>query len=491
MDILVYDEGKWTPSTLAEAGCSATGHTHSYLPLGGGIMTGNITLPTVSSTAGILKGHIGGLNLQSNRGGDMGILGTFNGGSTFGFQLYGYNGGYGFLTHAWGSWDIKKIISGNMYLNNNLTYYLNPPSNSHFNTISVAGTATFDGEILGTAITLNVGSPLRFTSQGTGTYNRTVMYHGQNSTSGNDINGVMWEMGRLTDSSSAEIRKFAIGDRGGGIHWIVDGTGNTIQDGGATFGGMVGAGTTPSFPIHAYASSGSTAVRAQIGSAYIDLYPHSGWNHILGNAPKFYFDKEIRVDTGLIGSYNEDLQLRTAGTTRLTLSTSTGSAVFTGSVTTTKSTTMTPRWDNAFYVLQSQHWYGHDGSQGMYLGESGNTIYIRGTILGYKDITAYYSDSRLKDFHGVIENPLDKVMKLNGYYWTENEKAKELGYNNDRMQVGVSAQEIEKVLPELIKDAPIGHGYKTIDYGKITPLLIEAIKELKNEINQLKGINNG
>ena len=152
---------------------------------------------------------------------------------------------------------------------------------------------------------------------------------------------------------------------------------------------------------------------------------------------------------------------------------------------------MSPRWDNAFYVLQSQHWYGHNGSQAMYLGESGNDIHTRGTILGYKDITAYYSDSRLKDFHGVIENPLDKVMKLNGYYWTENEKAKELGYNNDRMQVGVSAQEIEKVLPELIKDAPIGHGYKTIDYGKITPLLIEAIKELKNEINQLKGINNG
>jgi hypothetical protein len=82
-------------------------------------------------------------------------------------------------------------------------------------------------------------------------------------------------------------------------------------------------------------------------------------------------------------------------------------------------------------------------------------------------------------------------MKLNGYYFTENAKAKELGYSNDRMQVGVSAQEIEKVLPELIKDAPIGHGYMTIDYSKLTPLLIEAIKELKNEINQIKGINNG
>ena len=43
-------------------------------------------------------------------------------------------------------------------------------------------------------------------------------------------------------------------------------------------------------------------------------------------------------------------------------------------------------------------------------------------------------------------------------------------------------------MPELIKDAPIGHGYKTIDYGKLTPLLIEAIKELKMEINELKGI---
>jgi hypothetical protein len=80
------------------------------------------------------------------------------------------------------------------------------------------------------------------------------MYHGQNSTSGNDTNGVMWEMGRLTDSSSAEIRKFAIGDRGGGIHWIVDGTGNTIQDGHAHFDGIVNATGTGSWigRNHAY-----------------------------------------------------------------------------------------------------------------------------------------------------------------------------------------------------------------------------------------------
>ena len=105
-----------------------------------------------------------------------------------------------------------------------------------------------------------------------------------------------------------------------------------IEYGNATFGGMVGAGIAPSYPVHAYASSGSTAVRAQIGSAYIDLYPHGSWNHIIGSSAKFYFNKEIQVDSGLIGSYNEDLQLRTQGTTRLTLSNSTGNATFGGKV---------------------------------------------------------------------------------------------------------------------------------------------------------------
>ena len=117
-------------------------------------------------------------------------------------------------------------------------------------------------------------------------------------------------------------------------------------------------------------------------------------------------------------------------------------------------------------------------------------LQTNGEFTATGDIIAYYSDARLKDFHGVIENPLDKVMKLNGYYFTENERAKELGLENDRMQVGVSAQEVKEVLPELIKSAPLneanGTDYMTINYGKLTPLLIEAIKELKNELNKLK-----
>jgi hypothetical protein len=132
-------------------------------------------------------------------------------------------------------------------------------------------------------------------------------------------------------------------------------------------------------------------------------------------------------------------------------------------------------------------------------------LHVSGQILATDNITAFYSDERLKDFAGRIPNALDKVNLLSGYYFKGNNKAKEFGFDNDKMQVGVRAQEVEKVLPEIVDLAPFdtelnenkekvsksGENYKTVQYEKLIPVLIEAIKELSEEIKILKQkINN-
>ena len=116
-------------------------------------------------------------------------------------------------------------------------------------------------------------------------------------------------------------------------------------------------------------------------------------------------------------------------------------------------------------------------SLGVNTAASGTAGEIRAT----NNITAFYSDSRLKDFEGPIESALDKVKALTGYYFKENEVAKSLGYDNDKRQVGVSAQEVEAVLPEVVTEAPIDKKYLTVWYEKLVPLLIEAIKELDDK----------
>ena len=75
---------------------------------------------------------------------------------------------------------------------------------------------------------------------------------------------------------------------------------------------------------------------------------------------------------------------------------------------------------------------------------------------------------------------------LNGYYYSGNDVAKSLGYQGDERQVGVSAQEVKNVLPEIVTSAPISDNYYTVWYDKLAPLFIEAIKELKAKIEDLK-----
>lgn len=108
-----------------------------------------------------------------------------------------------------------------------------------------------------------------------------------------------------------------------------------------------------------------------------------------------------------------------------------------------------------------------------------------GEIRATNNITAYYSDDRLKERLGLIENAIDKVCSLTGFYYQANDVAQGLGYTAKR-EVGLSAQEVEQVLPEIVVPAPIDEQYKTLHYERLIPLLVEAIKEQQQQIEFLK-----
>jgi hypothetical protein len=108
-----------------------------------------------------------------------------------------------------------------------------------------------------------------------------------------------------------------------------------------------------------------------------------------------------------------------------------------------------------------------------------------GEIRATNAVTAYYSDDRLKTRFGNITGALAKVKTLDGFYYEANETAQALGYKPKR-EVGVSAQSVQAVLPEVVVPAPIDEQYLTVHYDKLVPLLIEAIKELEAKVAALE-----
>ena len=105
---------------------------------------------------------------------------------------------------------------------------------------------------------------------------------------------------------------------------------------------------------------------------------------------------------------------------------------------------------------------------------------ITGILSVTDDITAFWSsDERLKDNITKIDNPLDKVLSISGNTFDWNEKSNKSGHD-----VGLIAQEIEKVLPEAVTTRD--NGYLAVDYHKVVPLLVEAVKELSDKVEDQK-----
>jgi hypothetical protein len=155
-----------------------------------------------------------------------------------------------------------------------------------------------------------------------------------------------------------------------------------------------------------------------------------------------------------------------------------------GSVdTNTYLTTATPPGGTADGQIQYRSGSGASfgASAGLTFTSSTNLLSCSG------DIIAFASDERLKTNFKPIENAVDKVLQLRGFTYNFNEIGEGLGFDTTLRHAGVSAQEVQAVLPEAVCPAPANDEYLTVKYDKLVPLLIEAIKELKEEIKELKG----
>ena len=170
--------------------------------------------------------------------------------------------------------------------------------------------------------------------------------------------------------------------------------------------------------------------------------------------------------------------------------TSTGSDADPYDLTFTLNTDMRSSSNTDVYTGNSNDYIHYDADVGMRFytagGEDmrltdGGDLHVDANIIGY---STTISDQRLKGNINKIENALDKVMQINGYTFTYNHDGKE--------SAGVIAQEVENIMPSAVQSTNLVFNeendveFKTVQYDQLHGLLIEAIKELKAEIEELK-----
>jgi hypothetical protein len=142
----------------------------------------------------------------------------------------------------------------------------------------------------------------------------------------------------------------------------------------------------------------------------------------------------------------------------------------------------------------------YNGQMSFYSGKFNIASSGSATLTG--TLTQNSSDTRLKENIIPISNALSKIEQLTGFTYTWNQLANSLtGFNTSTQEVGLSAQSVQSVLPEAVFPAPFdnefdpatqsyksksGENYLTVQYEKLVPLLVEAIKELTEKVNALE-----
>jgi hypothetical protein len=423
------------------------------------------------------RGDIGGDSIGSNNiiiGTNISLPYNYRNGINIGAVIFG-SGSYATPT--------GNVFSGSV---GNGRIGINQP-NPSFN-LDVSGSGRYTNGVTVTGSFISSGS-LSILSTGSITLNGPITLTGSLSTSGSvNLRGLTTESksflvtidnttGQLYYTSSAAAIaattpggsstqiQYNNGGAFGGVPTLTyDGT--TLRSTGSFTGSFVGNLT-------------GTASFASITNDYTINYnnnPNSSNQILFGIGTKAYgnFNFTVNPNTGYVtaNSYVASDYFRSTGATGWYNST----------------------YDGGIYMIDST-WVRVYADKAF---RTGNTS--TAAIVASGDIVAYFSDERLKEKISNVDNALDKVLSLNGFYYKNNDFAKSVGYTDENIQLGLSAQEIQKVAPEIVKLAAFdmetdeegniisksGEDYLTVNYAKLVPILVEAIKEQQKQIEDLK-----
>ena len=154
--------------------------------------------------------------------------------------------------------------------------------------------------------------------------------------------------------------------------------------------------------------------------------------------------------------------------------------------------------NNLSNIMNTLIKYDNKSNVGIGTNIPAEKLHVIGNILASGTIISSFSDIRLKDVIEPLKNPLEVIQNLNGFKYKTNELGKSFGFD-DKIEIGLNAQEVLKNIPEIVSIAPFdsykdgdeiksksGENFLSLRYERIIPYLIEAIKELKKENEEIK-----
>jgi hypothetical protein len=161
-------------------------------------------------------------------------------------------------------------------------------------------------------------------------------------------------------------------------------------------------------------------------------------------------------------------------------------------------------YNQSQWISSGNNIYYNSGNVGVGITTPASALHVSGTILATGNITANYSDERLKTILNKIDDPLNIINRLNGFYYEANSLANDYGLISSKKEIGLSAQEMNNILPELVSLAPFdtsniatdakhpifvsksGENYLTISYERLAPVFVESIKELHKQMQAMQ-----